>query len=155
MSVLQRCSQAAGRWQNQVAHLFQKQAQQLFQKQDLAPSWVFLGPPGVGKGTYCSRISEALGIPHIAAGDLVRDEISNKTDVGLQVCLLSSSRYLCGFETKQAYPYSQTASHNTSTQTAPYCTQNFGASPSISKALSQSLPSACSSADLDWAPGQC
>ena len=86
MSVLQRASQAAGRWQNQLAHLFQKQAQQVFQKQDLAPSWVFLGPPGVGKGTYCSRMSEALGIPHIAAGDLVREEISNKTDVGLQVC---------------------------------------------------------------------
>ena len=85
MSVLQRAGQAAGRWQNQLAHLFQKQAQQLFQKQSLAPSWVFLGPPGVGKGTYCSKISEALGIPHIAAGDLVREEISNKTDVGLQV----------------------------------------------------------------------
>ena len=151
MSVLQRCSQAAGRWQNQVAHLFQKQAQQLFQKQDLAPSWVFLGPPGVGKGTYCSRISEALGIPHIAAGDLVRDEISNKTDVGLQVCLLLCLLHGTCAALNQAGT-SQTATGNTSTQTGPHCPQNFGASHSISKALSQSLPSACCSVDLDWAP---
>ncbi|NIO22870.1 MAG: AAA family ATPase, partial [Candidatus Aenigmarchaeota archaeon] len=30
---------------------------------------VFLGAPGVGKGTYASRISVILGIPHIATGD--------------------------------------------------------------------------------------
>ncbi|XP_021910317.1 probable adenylate kinase 6, chloroplastic [Carica papaya] len=39
--------------------------------------WVFLGCPGVGKGTYASRLSNFLGVPHIATGDLVRDEISS------------------------------------------------------------------------------
>ncbi|GAB4854890.1 hypothetical protein Ancab_023476 [Ancistrocladus abbreviatus] len=38
--------------------------------------WVFLGCPGVGKGTYASRLSNLLGIPHIATGDLVREELS-------------------------------------------------------------------------------
>lgn len=28
--------------------------------------WVFLGCPGVGKGTYASRLSRLLGVPHIA-----------------------------------------------------------------------------------------
>lgn len=37
--------------------------------------WVFLGCPGVGKGTYASRLSSLLGVPHIATGDLVRDEL--------------------------------------------------------------------------------
>ncbi|KAI3947496.1 hypothetical protein MKW92_037933 [Papaver armeniacum] len=40
--------------------------------------WVFLGCPGVGKGTYASRLSNLLGVPHIATGDLVRDELSSK-----------------------------------------------------------------------------
>ena len=37
--------------------------------------WVFLGAPGVGKGTYASRVAKLLGVPHVSAGDLVRDEI--------------------------------------------------------------------------------
>lgn len=49
------------------------------------PAWVFLGPPGVGKGTYASRVADALGIAHISAGDLVREEIKQQTDLGQQV----------------------------------------------------------------------
>ncbi|KAL3135764.1 hypothetical protein ABBQ32_007327 [Trebouxia sp. C0010 RCD-2024] len=47
-----------------------------------APVWIFLGPPGVGKGTYASRVASALGVPHIAAGDLVRQQIKDQTDYG-------------------------------------------------------------------------
>jgi adenylate kinase len=47
--------------------------------------WVFLGPPGVGKGTYASRIAKQLGLAHIATGDLIRQEIKTKTPMGLQV----------------------------------------------------------------------
>lgn len=50
-----------------------------------APAWVFLGPPGVGKGTYSTRVAEALGIPHISAGDLVRDEIKSGSTFGKTV----------------------------------------------------------------------
>ncbi|CAM8954808.1 hypothetical protein QQ045_017301 [Rhodiola kirilowii] len=39
--------------------------------------WIFLGCPGVGKGTYASRLSKLLGVPHIATGDLVREELSS------------------------------------------------------------------------------
>ncbi|XP_040987953.1 probable adenylate kinase 6, chloroplastic [Juglans microcarpa x Juglans regia] len=39
--------------------------------------WVFLGCPGVGKGTYASRLSNLVGVPHIATGDLVREELSS------------------------------------------------------------------------------
>uniref|UniRef100_A0A0D6R3C6 adenylate kinase n=1 Tax=Araucaria cunninghamii TaxID=56994 RepID=A0A0D6R3C6_ARACU len=38
--------------------------------------WIFLGCPGVGKGTYASRLSQLLGVPHIATGDLVREELA-------------------------------------------------------------------------------
>jgi len=46
---------------------------------------VILGPPGAGKGTQAARISEELGIPHIATGDLIRDEIAAGTPFGKQV----------------------------------------------------------------------
>lgn len=47
--------------------------------------WVFLGAPGVGKGTYSTRVARALGVPHIAAGDLVRAEIKSGSERGNQV----------------------------------------------------------------------
>ncbi|MCO5576665.1 hypothetical protein L7F22_030480 [Adiantum nelumboides] len=40
---------------------------------------VFLGCPGVGKGTYASMLSDRLDIPHIAMGDLVREELLKST----------------------------------------------------------------------------
>ena len=48
-------------------------------------AWVFLGPPGVGKGTYSKRIAESLGMVHIAAGDLVRSAIKEGTDLGKEM----------------------------------------------------------------------
>jgi adenylate kinase len=45
---------------------------------------VFLGPPGVGKGTYASRISPKLGIPHISAGDLLRVESAKGSPLGIE-----------------------------------------------------------------------
>ncbi|KAJ7564723.1 hypothetical protein O6H91_02G030600 [Diphasiastrum complanatum] len=38
--------------------------------------WVFLGCPGVGKGTYASKLASLLSIPHIAMGDLIRQELT-------------------------------------------------------------------------------
>ncbi|KAM7250078.1 hypothetical protein ACFE04_021961 [Oxalis oulophora] len=42
--------------------------------------WVFLGCPGVGKGTYASKLSSLLDVPHIATGDLVRYELNSSSD---------------------------------------------------------------------------
>ncbi|KVI06937.1 probable adenylate kinase 6, chloroplastic [Cynara cardunculus var. scolymus] len=47
--------------------------------------WVFLGCPGVGKGTYASRLSKLLCVPHIATGDLVRDELSSEGPLSSQL----------------------------------------------------------------------
>jgi len=52
---------------------------------------VIFGPPGSGKGTYASRLVNKLGVPHISTGDLVREEIRNKTPLGKQIEKYSSS----------------------------------------------------------------
>jgi adenylate kinase len=37
---------------------------------------VFLGPPGVGKGTQSRRLVRHLNIPHVSTGDMLRDAVS-------------------------------------------------------------------------------
>ena len=46
---------------------------------------IFLGPPGVGKGTYASRIGPKMGIPHISSGDLFREHMKKGTELGKRV----------------------------------------------------------------------
>ena len=43
---------------------------------------VFLGPPGAGKGTQADMVCDALKIPHISTGDLLRAAIKNETPLG-------------------------------------------------------------------------
>ncbi len=49
-----------------------------------AGRYVFLGPPGAGKGTQADLVADKLGIPHIATGDMLRDEVARGTDLGRQ-----------------------------------------------------------------------
>ncbi len=43
---------------------------------------IMFGPPGGGKGTYSSRISEKYEIPHVATGDIFREEVSEDSELG-------------------------------------------------------------------------
>jgi adenylate kinase len=43
---------------------------------------VLLGPPGSGKGTQAETLSEEMGVPHIATGDLFRAEIAEGSELG-------------------------------------------------------------------------
>jgi adenylate kinase len=45
---------------------------------------VLLGAPGAGKGTQAEVLSEKLGIPHVATGDLFRAAVRDATPIGLQ-----------------------------------------------------------------------
>jgi adenylate kinase len=43
---------------------------------------IIFGPPGSGKGTYASFIEEKLGLIKISTGDLLRETVEKKTDIG-------------------------------------------------------------------------
>ena len=45
---------------------------------------IFLGAPGTGKGSYASRISPKLNVPHISTGDLFRENIKKETEIGAE-----------------------------------------------------------------------
>jgi adenylate kinase len=48
----------------------------------MAIYYVLLGPPGAGKGTQAEVISEKLGLVHISSGDIFRENLSKKTELG-------------------------------------------------------------------------
>jgi adenylate kinase len=43
---------------------------------------ILFGPPGAGKGTQATAISERFSLVHIATGDIFRDNVKTKTDLG-------------------------------------------------------------------------
>ncbi|HET8963360.1 MAG TPA: adenylate kinase [Chitinophagales bacterium] len=45
---------------------------------------ILFGPPGSGKGTQAAKLKEHFNLLHISTGDLLRDEISRSTTLGLE-----------------------------------------------------------------------
>ena len=45
---------------------------------------IFLGPPGAGKGTQAQKICDALNIPQISTGDILRRAMKEGTEPGLK-----------------------------------------------------------------------
>ena len=45
---------------------------------------VLLGPPASGKGTQAAQLREALELPHVASGDLFRENLKHETELGLK-----------------------------------------------------------------------
>ncbi len=45
---------------------------------------ILLGPPGAGKGTQAARLAGMLGVNLVSSGDLFRDHLARKTELGLK-----------------------------------------------------------------------
>jgi adenylate kinase len=45
---------------------------------------LLIGPPGAGKGTQASKLSEVFGIPAISTGDIFRENVKNETPLGVE-----------------------------------------------------------------------
>jgi adenylate kinase len=43
---------------------------------------VLLGPPGAGKGTQAQRLKDDFNLPYYATGDILRDAVSNGSELG-------------------------------------------------------------------------
>ena len=48
-------------------------------------NFIFLGPPGAGKGSLAVKVAEDYKIPHISTGDIFRANIKNQTPLGIKV----------------------------------------------------------------------
>jgi len=45
---------------------------------------ILFGPPGSGKGTQSDKLVEKYGLIHLSTGNLLREEIANKTPLGVE-----------------------------------------------------------------------
>ena len=54
-------------------------------------NFVFIAPPAAGKGTQSKFLVEKYGYSHISTGDLLREEVAKKSDLGIQINEIISS----------------------------------------------------------------
>ena len=46
---------------------------------------ILFGPPGAGKGTQADNITKSFNLYKVSSGDLLRNEVSKKTDLGNEI----------------------------------------------------------------------
>lgn len=57
---------------------------------------IFFGPPGAGKGTQAPRIKEEYCLCHLSTGDMLREAVANKTEMGLKAKSIMDAGKLVG-----------------------------------------------------------
>ena len=74
----------------QVVNQLQDRITQLEKKAGIVPNvpksirMVLIGPPGAGKGTQAPNLKEKFCACHLATGDMLRAQVTAKTELGVQ-----------------------------------------------------------------------
>lgn len=61
-------------------------------------NFIFLGPPGAGKGSLAVKVKDVYNIPHISTGDIFRANIKAQTPLGVKVKAIIDSGSLVSDE---------------------------------------------------------
>lgn len=64
----------------------------------MAKHLIFLGAPGVGKGTQAQRLAQLMDLPHVSTGDMLRASIQSGSEIGLRAAAVMESGALVGDE---------------------------------------------------------
>ena len=73
---------------------------------------VLFGPPGAGKGTQAEFLIKNFGLIHISTGDLLRNEISQKTELGIKAKVLMDKGDLVPDEVVEGMIKNQLTAHS-------------------------------------------
>src|ERR1700719_4110304 len=63
---------------------------------------ILFGSPGSGKGTQAKLLKQSLGLPHISTGDMLRERVARRDELGLQVESILQAGVLVPDETVNA-----------------------------------------------------
>lgn len=64
----------------------------------MAKHLIFLGAPGVGKGTQAQRLAQLMDLPHVSTGDMLRASVQSGREIGLRAAAVMESGALVGDE---------------------------------------------------------
>ena len=73
---------------------------------------VLFGPPGAGKGTQAEFLIKNFGLIHISTGDLLRNEIAQKTELGIKAKVLMDKGDLVPDEVVEGMIKNQLTAHS-------------------------------------------
>jgi adenylate kinase len=59
-------------------------------------NFIFLGPPGAGKGSIAQAVADKYGLVQISTGDLIRAEVGSNSDLGKKLSNIMSDGKLVG-----------------------------------------------------------
>lgn len=110
---------------------------------------LFLGPPGVGKGTQAAMLARALGVPHVSTGVMLREAVIAGTDLGKQAEAIMAAGDLVPDDLVVAIVDERLGSDDAA---CGYLLDGFPRNVSQAEALERSVPSAVEAVLLLEAP---